>query len=344
MASIRDIARIAGVSAASVSRILNEDPTFSINEQTRIRVIEIANQLNYTVKKNKRGTRSQGDEMTIALIVRHQEEAELDDPYFRKIRGGIEKEAAKWRFRTIRAFHMKDAHKEWTQLAKYGAVIMISEMTVEATKKIAGINPNLILVDNYSNVENLDCIQTDFQKKTGDILQVLYDKGHRNIAFIGGYSSKVTEDGQVEKSQDEIRADSYLKWMTLKGLRSYARVYQGSWKPEDGLRLGQEMLREKHPPTAVIVASDPMAVGVYKAINEANKNIPEDIAVASFDDIEMAQFMTPSLSSIKANPEEMGRLAVRMAKERMLNERTMSVQIICHSQLMLRESTESEIH
>ena len=343
MASIRDIAKIAGVSAASVSRILNEDPTFSINEQTRIRVIEIANQLNYSVDKNKRGSRSLGDEMTIALIVRHQEEAELDDPYFRKIRGGIEKEAAKWRFRTIRAFHMRDAHKEWKELAKYGAVIMISEMTIEATKKIATINPNLILVDNYSNSEEFDCIQTDFQQKTVEVLEVLYKKGHRNIAFIGGYSSQVAENGEVHKNKEEIRAESYLKWMKLNGLQHYANTYQGNWKPEDGLRLGKELLAQSSPPTAVIVASDPMAVGVYKAINEANKKIPDDIAVVSFDDIEMAQFMTPSLSSIKANPEEMGRLAVRLAKERMLKERTMPIRVICRSELVLRDSIGQDI-
>ena len=194
------------------------------------------------------------------------------------------------------------------------------------------------MVDNYSNSEEFDCIQTDFQQKTVEVLEVLYKKGHRNIAFIGGYSSQVAENGEVHKNKEEIRAESYLKWMKLNGLQHYANTYQGNWKPEDGLRLGKELLAQSSPPTAVIVASDPMAVGVYKAISEANKKIPDDIAVVSFDDIEMAQFMTPSLSSIKANPEEMGRLAVRLAKERMLKERTMPIRVICRSELVLRDS------
>ncbi|MDT2757211.1 LacI family DNA-binding transcriptional regulator [Enterococcus asini] len=338
MASIRDIAKMAGVSAASVSRILNEDPTFSINEQTRIRVIEIANRLNYSVKQNKRGSRTRGNELALALIVRHQEKSEEDDPYFRKIRIGIEKEAAKWRLRTEVAFRMRDEEKNWSQLSQYGAVIMIGEMTERAVKRIAQANNNLIFVDNYSKTDQYDCIQTDFERKTAEVLQVLYDKGHRRIAFVGGYSSIVDEDGSVVHKQEEVRASSYETWMKLKGLEECTAVYQGSWKPESGLELGAKMLAQKELPSAVLVASDPMAVGVYKAINEAGLKIPEDIAVVSFDDIEMAQFLTPSLSSIKADPEEMGRLAVRIAKERMLEERKMPIRIICGSQLILRDS------
>lgn len=338
MASIRDIAKMAGVSAASVSRILNEDPIFSINEQTRIRVIEIANRLNYSVNQNKKGSRTKGNDLSLALIVRHQEKSEEDDPYFRKIRIGIEKEAAKWRLRTVVAFRMRDQEKDWSQLGQFGAVIMIGEMTQRAVDRIAQANRNIIFVDNYSKTDQYDCIQTDFERKTAEILQVLYDKGHRRIAFIGGYSSIVDEDGSVVHKQEEIRANSYENWMKLKGLEEYTTVYQGSWKPEAGLELGSQLLAQENLPTAVLVASDPLAVGVYKSINEAGLKIPEDIAVASFDDIEMAQFLTPSLSSIKADPEEMGRLAVRIAKERMLQERKMPIRIICASQLILRDS------
>ncbi|MFV0560331.1 MAG: LacI family DNA-binding transcriptional regulator [Enterococcus sp.] len=338
MTSIRDIAKLAGVSAASVSRILNKDATFSINENTRTRVLEIANKLDYSPEKNKKGSRDRGDQLTIALIVRHQESAEQDDPYFWQIRTGIEREAAKWRFRTIKAFYMRDKEKDWEQLSNYGAVIAIGEMTEEATNKVAQFNKNLILVDNYSNGERYDCIQTDFAQKTATLLDTLYEKGHRKISFIGGHSTKVDSAGEVLYSTDEVRATAYKTWMQLKGLEDYCSVYQGNWRPEDGLELGKKMLSEKSLPTAVIVASDPMALGLYKAINEANLTIPDDISVASFDDIEMAKFMTPSLSSIKANPEEMGKYAVRLAKERMLGERSMTVRVVCSSELILRDS------
>lgn len=344
MASIRDIAKMAGVSAASVSRILNNDKSFSINENTRKRVIEIANKLNYSTDKNKKGVRNVGDSLTIALIVRHDEESEHDDPYFREIRRGIEREAAKWRLRVIRAFRMRDHEKDWEQLSKYGAVVMIGEMTQDAIEKIVCYNEKLILVDNYSKLSNYDIIQTDFSQKTHEVLDVLYEKGHRNIAFIGGFGSKVTASGQSVQYKDEVRAVNYLNWMKLNNLEQYSTVYQGKWKAESGMNLAKEMLKQENLPTAVLVASDPMAMGVYKAINEANLRIPEDISVISFDDIEMAQFLTPSLSSIRMNAEEMGRLAVRMAKERILEDRSMPIRVICSSDLKVRDSVGSNLN
>jgi len=338
MTSIRDIAKIAGVSAASVSRILNNDDSFSINENTRRRVIEIANKLNYSKDKNKRGVKSNSDNLTIALIVRHEEGSEREDPYFLDIRRGIESEASKWRMRVVQAFRMRDTEKDWEQLSKYGAVIMIGEMTEEATKKAYDFNHKLILVDSYSKYPNYDCIQTDFASKTHEVLDRLYQNGHRNIAFIGGLGSKVTIEGLSTQYKEEVRAVNYMEWMKLNNLDHFSKIYQGTWRAESGLNLGREMLEAEPRPTAVLVASDPMAVGVYKAINEAHLRIPEDISVVSFDDIEMAKFMTPALSSIQMNAKEMGHLAVRMAKERMLGDRTMPIRTICSSELKIRES------
>ncbi len=338
MTSIRDIAKMAGVSAASVSRILNNDQTFSINENTRQRVIDVANKANYSTDKNRRGVRSVGDDLTIALIVRHSEESEINDPYFQHIRLGIEKEAAKWRLRVVRAFRMHDEDKDWEQLQKYGAVIMIGDMTTDALEKIYGYNPKLILVDNYANHPKYDCIQTDFDAKTHEILTVLHENHHENIAFIGGLGSKVNMAGQSVRYTEEIRAEQYREWMKLHNLERFSAVYQGNWSTENAVELAEQMLATTPRPTAVVVASDPMAVGVYKAISDAGLKIPEDISVASFDDIQMAKFMVPSLTSIWMNAEEMGRLAVTLSKERILGERSMPIRVTCASELKVRGS------
>ena len=109
---------MAGVSVASVSRILNNDETFSINENTRKRVIEIANQLNYSKDKSFSSSREAGDKNTIAIITRHNSESERNDPYFMMIRNGIEKRGSQMAFKTVRVFSMRDQDKDLTQLAK----------------------------------------------------------------------------------------------------------------------------------------------------------------------------------------------------------------------------------
>lgn len=337
MVSIRDVAKMAGVSAASVSRVLNNDPNFSINKNTRQRIINVANQLHYS-KKASGNSHRDNSEMTIGLILRHSNNVEIKDPYFYDIRRGIELEAGKWRLHVVKAFEMRDPDKDWAQLTKYGAVIMISEMTADAVEKVYKLNPNLILVDNYTNDSRYDIIQTDFSEKMQETLDLLYAYGHRKIAFIGGQSSKVKTDGTVERSRHEVRAESYQRWMKLHDLQQYIDVRIGRWSSEDGLRLTEQLINKEQRPTAIVVGSDPMALGVYKAINNSGLSIPNDISVVSFDDSEMNRYLTPTLSSVRMEAEEMGRTAVRLARNRMLGKNKMSLRIVCASKLKVRDS------
>ena len=336
MVSIRDIARMATVSPASVSRILNNDPTFSINDNTRQRVIEIANRMHYSKEASKKGPRYNHDSMSIGLILRHNLESELRDPYFHEIRRGIEHEAAKWRMRVVKVFGMRDSDKDWDQLSQFGAVIMVGEMTQPAIDKITALNSNLILVDSYVKHAGVDVIRTDFAEKTADILTKLYMYGQRKIAFLGGESSIVRPDGSVVRDENEIRAVSYRNWMKLHDLPAVAKI--GHWTAEDGMQLTRQILAQPTRPTAIVVASDPMAMGVYKAINNAGLRIPEDISIVSFDDVEMNQYLVPALSSVRMEAEEMGRTAVKLARDRMIEPHKMVLHLVCGSQLMLRES------
>ncbi len=338
MASIRDIARMAGVSAASVSRILNNDATFSINDDTRKRVIQIANRLHYSKAASKHGSRFTKNDLSIGLILRQNEESEIHDPYFQEIHQGIEKEANKWRMRVVKVFSMHDKNKDWEQLSKYGAIIMVGEMTPDAVQRIKQQNSNLILVDSYSKNPNYDCIQTDFRDKTVEVLNLLYENGHRNIAFIGGKSSTVAADGHTVKSDHEIRADSYTIWMKLHNLDRYCQTKLGTWSPKTSLKYTQDLLAQPEPPTAIVVASDPMAMGVYKAINNASKKIPDDVSVVSFDDVEMNRYLSPTLSSIHMEAEEMGAIAVKVARDRMIEPHKIPLKIVCASELRIRAS------
>ncbi|WP_334352651.1 LacI family DNA-binding transcriptional regulator [Companilactobacillus sp. HBUAS56257] len=338
MASIRDIAKMAGVSAASVSRILNNDKTFSINENTRKRVIDIANRLHYSKEKNLKSPRRTNSEMSIGLILRHNSESELRDPYFLAIHRGIEEEAAQWRLQVSKVFGMRDTDKDWDQLSRYGAIIMVGQMTEEAMDMVMQRNKNLVLVDNYISDERFDRIQTDFTDKTFKVLDLLYRYGHRNIAFVGGRSSIVNVDGSRINSRREVRAVAYESWMDLHGLHRYINTNIGHWEAEDALKMTSKLLQEKELPTAIVVASDPMAMGVYKAINNAGLKIPDDISIVSFDDVEMNRYLTPTLSSIKMDSEEMGRIAVKVAREKMIGNRKMPIQIVCASDLKVRDS------
>ena len=261
MTSIRDIAKIAGVSPASVSRILNNDPTFHINEAARGRVIEIARKLNHNKANKKRGPK-------------------------------------------VLPFHQTD-------LANYGAVIIEGEMTAAVIEQIQNINPNVIFLDVNTNIRGCNIVRNDFIEATTNILDTLYEMGHRNIAYIGGKSAVVNLDGKIVLRKDDLREDGYIAWMKMHNLDQYCHIFTANWSADEALEATNQLLQLKDRPTAIVVASDPMALGVYKALNDANVNIPNDISVASFDDVEINRFLAPTLSSSDMNTEEMGKATIR---------------------------------
>lgn len=264
MASIRDIARIAGASPASVSRILNNDPTFHIN---------------------------------------------AEDPV-----------------------------KDQNILANYGAVIIEGQITPAAIKHIQSINPNTIFIDVNTNIFGCNIVRNDFIEEITYILDTLYNLGHKNIVYIGGKSEIIDLTGNIVSKQNDLRENGYIGWMKMHNLDKYCKSFITDWSTASALEAGKKILQLKDRPTAVIVGSDPMALGVYKAFNDAGINIPNDISIVSFDDVGLNRYLTPTLSSVYMNTNEMGRIAVRLAKDLITEAVKIPLTITCHSQLNIRDS------
>lgn len=338
MVSIRDIARLAGVSPATVSRILNYDKSFNINKETRARVIEIANRTHYSKDKTPRGPKSSGKGMTIGLILRHDAKTEPRDPYFVNIHQGIIDEAERWRLRLELLFTMHQKEKNWNEISKFGAIIIVGQMSNEAIKKIKKLNKNLIIIDAPPLVEDCNYINNDFAQKIEQIMEYLYKLGHRNIVYIGGKSSYVDMNGKTITSTSDNRSKAYLDWMKIHNLTQYSHAFLSQWGTEEGLKSGQKMLNLTPLPTAVVVGSDPMAIGVYKALSNNNIEIPKQISVVSFDDVDINKYLTPTLSSVYMDSTEMGRIAVRLAKSMIIEKNTFAIHVICQSKLNIRES------
>ena len=151
-------------------------------------------------------------------------------------------------------------------------------MTAAVIEQIQNINPNVIFLDVNTNIRGC------------------------NI-YIGGKSAVVNLDGKIVLRKDDLREDGYIAQMKMHNLDQYCHIFTANWSADEALEATNQLLQLKDRPTAIVVASDPMALGVYKALNDANVNIPNDISVASFDDVEINRFLTPTLSSIDMNNE-----------------------------------------
>lgn len=338
MAGIRDVAKRAGVSIATVSRVLNEDPTLSVTDETREKIAEAVTHFSYQKKsvpqKKTKATKS------VLLITTVSEIDELEDPYFRAIRRGIQVEAEKRKLAITQTVRLCEGKIKPEELKNSGAVIIVGQVLPSVIEFVMKYNSNLIVVDDPNATTLVDAVYTDLQQATRDHLERLYQKGHRKIAFIGGPRVLLDLQGKRYESNDDFRQTAYEEWMQQHGLAEAVQTYIAGWNTLDGMTACNELLANvgKNLPSAIMVANDPIAVGVYRALQKQGIKIPEDVSIVSFDNIEVAEYLTPSLSTVDIQTEEIGRIAIRLAKEKIEQVRTIAIRVMVPSQVIIRES------
>ncbi|EOH75033.1 LacI family DNA-binding transcriptional regulator [Enterococcus malodoratus] len=334
MVGIRDVARKAGVSPGTVSRVLNSDPTLSVAESTKERIYQAIKDLNYDIDKRKYVKRRLP---SIGVITTTSRQKELDDPYFNALRIGLEQEARRLHLGMNRVYNLEDNPKTWQDFDKLGAIIIVGTVSETAVQRLSKQNKNIVVIDNPDINQEVDMVYADFERMTKRVLQLFYEKGHRRIGYIGGFNIDINEAGEKIYSEDEKRFRAYQEFMEKNELQKQAKL--GLWEPLEGKRLMDEWLNsEEELPTALLVGSDPLSVGVYRSLQSAQIAVGQDIEIASFDDIEIAELLTPSLTTVHISAQEIAKAAVRLAKERIEEERKETVIMTFPSKLVVRES------
>ncbi|WP_026961733.1 LacI family DNA-binding transcriptional regulator [Alicyclobacillus herbarius] len=325
MTTMRDVAELANVSTAVVSRVLNGDRTLAVSDNTRQRVLEAAKKLNYRVKTRRRLSKNKDSQSLdrIAIIRFQSEEMEKEDPYFSYIQRGIELEALRLGT-VVHTYHWNDEELGLKQKASdYDGIIVVNG---------DNFNPEclgakrLTFVDYCPDVNRYTSVVVDFNQATRTVLQHLVQLGHEKIGFIGG-------GRPFGKDPRHLAYESFMREICR---FSEDDIFIGDWAMGSGYECMMEALSKSNRPTAFFVASDPMAIGALRAIHECGLKVPTDIAVVGFDDIETAAYVSPSLTTIHVNTELMGRLAVRLL-QRPLDE-DVPVQVHVPFHLVIRET------
>ncbi|MGG7097827.1 LacI family DNA-binding transcriptional regulator [Clostridium sardiniense] len=333
MATIKDIAKEAGVSISTISRILNLDKTLNVSEETRKRVLKIAEEMNYiTIRQRKQKEKS----YKIGVISSFVELKELNDPYFLSIRMAIEKKCNEENIDFKSLYINKILDNSINNEEELDGIIAVGIFKEEEIKILKAITKNIIFVDSSPDEWEFDSIVVDFKHGVNSAMKYLYELGHRNIGYIG---AKVVPHNDINGVElINYREKTYREFM--ENINNYRDewVYKGNFTLEDGYELMKGMLSNKDIPTAVFIASDPMAIGAYKAIMEAGYSIPKDISIIGFDDIVTAKFLTPALTTIKVYTDFMGETAVNTLIERIKDDREMSKKIVLPVKLIKRDS------
>ncbi|MDT2827742.1 LacI family DNA-binding transcriptional regulator [Enterococcus viikkiensis] len=326
MATIRDIAKKAGVSPATVSRVLNYDPELSVAQETRQRIFEVAEKLNYT--KHKRSPKM--GKALIRLVQWYDEAEELADLYYLSIRLGIEKKAEELNLQIRRETLNELSDSQVT------GTIALGKFDAEQIRQLKQLDDNLLFVDFDAMPLGLNSLVVDFDQSMNLVIDHFIQQGHQKIGILSGEEMTKHNLQPIE----DPRMLSFKKKLEQLNLFRPDLVITAPFSMEAGKTAVSEFIAESNDlPTALFASSDALAIGGMQAIQAAGLRIPEDISVIGFNDVSVAKYVSPALSTVKVETEWMGEFAVTTLLELAKEYSPVPRKIMLGTELIQRAST-----
>ena len=331
MATIREVAKKAGVSITTVSRILNSDDSFYVSKSTKEKVLKTVKQLNY-VKKRKKNKISQSN---IAIIKCFDEKIENEDPYFVSLKINLEnilkKKVSKVKFFDLEEIEKLIKYNEISNFSLTDAVIFIGETSKEKLKFFKSLNENIICVDVYDTDNITDYIKFDMRNSVEIVLNYIFKLNHKKIGLLVGRN-------KVVKNLVDFREKYFKEIMVKNGLYREEYLQIGDFSMESGYIMMKEILKLEDRPTAVFCGNDSIAMGAYKAIRENKLKIPEDISIIGFNDLKLSQYSIPPLTTIKIDTKLIAQETVNSLIELLEGKRDYHKKVFLPIELIERES------
>ena len=335
-----DVARLAGVSRATVSYVLNDQTSgrVPISEETRQRVLKVVAELNYVPDARAQALRS-GSTKTIGLII-----PDIENPHFWELASGVEQEAYAAGYHILLSSvprekkYAADIFKDLSQRRIDGLIMVPSFIyQSEAAQRTLGSLikrrvPLVSITADYSKANyNIDRVICHYRDTTLEIMAHLLSLGHRRVGFIFGID--VPDFGSD-------RLVAYRESLESAGLPpDPALIAHCGPTIEDGYRAARQLLALPAPPTALLAINDLLAIGALRAIRDMGLEVPQDISLFGHDDIPVAQYLTPRLSTASKDGKRMGREATQLLLARLQDPDRPPQEIRLPARLILREST-----
>lgn len=329
----REVAARANVSRATVSYVLNDTAKsrVPISSETRRRVIEAAEALGYQPDASAQTLRS-GKSREVGVLV-----PDMRNPHYWQLLTGIDREAHRNGY-TLLIFHSAlIEHEEVVGLRELAArridgLVLISSFPPSWPKTIERLSNRHSPIVDLSNVESpFDRVFTDYRAGTRQLMEHLLEHGHRRIGFVYGVATEKVGIDRLEPYLEALRSANLPDEPGL--------VVRCGTSVEEGYRAASSLLSRAERPTAVIAVNDMLALAVMRAAADLGLSIPSDLSVAGFDDVPFSRLLTPSLTSVHRETEQVGQTAFRLLLERMADPHLPRRTERAESQLVVREST-----
>lgn len=330
--TIKDIARIANVSYATVSRALNNHK--DVNEQTKQKILKICKEVGYSPNAIARGLVKQNT-YTIGLLV-----PDITNPYYPEVARGVEDEASKENYNVFLCNTNWDMMKEVDYfnllIAKRVEGIIIAPVSDDTMKFVDKFNDRLPIIFLGTRVEGdkYNYIVIDNIKGGEMITEYLISLGHRKIAFIGGMQGSSTFVDRVSGYKNALKKHNIEIDEKM--------IFTSGYRKKDGSNTLRAMVKESNMPTAIFAISDLVALGVIEAAEEMGLSIPDDISLVGFDDIPYASLPKIRLTTVSQPKDNIGRESVRILLEKLESKDIHTgLQRIVQPELVIRSTCKS---
>jgi LacI family transcriptional regulator len=294
-ATIKDVARAAGVSVASVSRALNGHD--SVTDETRARILKAANDLRYVPHAGARSLITRRTD-TVGVLL-----PDLHGEFFSELIRGMDIAArVSGRHLLISSSHGSASEAAQAILTLQGRVDGLLVMSPHAdTRMLAANLPEalpIVLMNTRIASGSYAALSVDNYGGAAAMMRYLVDGGYRRIAFIGGPAQNFDADERLRGYRDALAAEHAVE-----------TILPGDFSEASGYKAGLELCARRDRPDAIFAANDMMALGCLFALTEHGLRVPDDIALAGFDDVPIARFASPPLTTVRVRIVDLGRRA-----------------------------------
>ena len=326
----REIAKLAGVSSATISRVTNNEP--GVSPETANRVRKIIKEYGYVQNAIARGLRT-ANSKTIGFLV-----PDITNPFFPAVLTGIESLCVKNGYNLILQNTSQNESREINAINMLlqhrvdGLLAIIVDGEGDQLEQFSGMAIPVVLIDRLTRKGEYDSVTIDNKGGMTQGVEYLARLGHKKIALVHG-PTNISPCG-------EERLTGYLAAMKSAGLKVVKEhIMDGNSTEEGGYLCTKELIQSANPPTAIFTVNNFMTMGAYKALADARMKIPKEVSLLGFDDFSLAAYLDPPITLVSRPTVEMGKIAMEILLERLTQRESCPLRkVILPTNLTIRSS------
>ncbi len=327
MSNIKDVAKRANVSTATVSRVLANN--YPVSKKTRKKVLKAVKELDYHPNVSARSLRKKETKTIVVLL------NDFSNPYFSEIVKGIEDVAIDKGYYILigTTENLVEREKNYINLLKQqgadGVIFLTTLSKPSIYRDLAKEKPVIFASANLGHV-NIPTVSVDYINSAKKIVQHLINLGHEDIGIITGHLQSNISMNRLEGYKNALRQNNIRINEEL--------IIEGDFKIEGGYRATIKLLKMKKRPSAIFASNDEMAVGAIRAVKSMGIKVPNDIAIAGFDNIPLASLVEPKITTIHQPRFDIGKISMQLMVDILNGRKVDKYEIILEDKLVIRES------